>query len=510
MKLRRFAVLGVFISLLLLGSSTIAFAQSANGSKDNSQPWLVSLNFKGLEDLGEGWAYEGWVIIDGEPVSTGTFTVDENGVASQTTFGFEGSYHHRDLGPFVLTIEPSPDPDPAPSATHLLAGDFRGKRAKLRVNHPAALGNNFKRASGDFILAVPSDSSGATPYTHGIWWLNLDSTPSAGLSLPTLPAGWVYEGWVVGPDGPISTGTFTDVAAADSDGGGATAGPDGTPPFPGQDFVNPPTDLTGYAAVISIEPSPDNSPAPFTLKPLVDSNIEDLGAAGLSQSMENNAKGFVKGTAVLHQARRYEITIENLSDGQPLSPPIAITHRKQLSLFAKGELASPEIEAIAEDGNNGFAAELWPTFRKTTQVVPLSQPLTRYGTTVGDFSDTITFEIWARPGDRLTIASMLICSNDGITGLSGVRLPKWGERTYYSHAYDAGTEANSELSSDLVDPCSALGPHPLNGDPNGNENTAVAPTPIYLHDGIQGNGDLTDAHDWNNKISRITIERIED
>ena len=30
-----------------------------------------------------------------------------------------------------------------------------------------------------------------------------------------------------------------------------------------------PTDLTGGTAVISIEPVPDNSPAPFVLKPLV-------------------------------------------------------------------------------------------------------------------------------------------------------------------------------------------------------------------------------------------------
>ena len=108
----------------------------------------------------------------------------------------------------------------------------------------------------------------------------------AGLTLPELPAGWVYEGWVAGPDGPVSTGTFTDPAAADSDGAGPTGGPEASPPFPGQDFIDPPVNIIGQAAVISVEPSPDNSPAPFGIKPLIDDVIEDVGEGG-SQDMAN-------------------------------------------------------------------------------------------------------------------------------------------------------------------------------------------------------------------------------
>ncbi len=112
----------------------------------------------------------------------------------------------------------------------------------------------------------------------------------------TSPAGWVYEGWVVGPGGPVSTGYFTSVSGHDSDMGGPTAGPDPTPPFPGQDFINPLVSLIGFAAVISIEPMPDNNPGPFTLKPLVDGNIEDVGM-GVLQAMGNNAAGFPTGSA---------------------------------------------------------------------------------------------------------------------------------------------------------------------------------------------------------------------
>jgi hypothetical protein len=197
---------------------------------------------------------------------------------------------------FVLTIEPEPDPDPAPASTHYLAGDFSDGMASLTVADPAALGNDFMAAEGPYILNTPSTASDDTDYDAGIWWLDPDGGPSATLVLPDLPAGWEYEGWVVGPSGPITTGKFTAVDMEDSDGGGPTAGPDPTPPFPGQDYIDPLMPLIGYAAVITIEPMPDNSAAPFTLKPLIDSDIEDVGI-GVLQPMDNNAASFPTGSA---------------------------------------------------------------------------------------------------------------------------------------------------------------------------------------------------------------------
>jgi hypothetical protein len=123
------------------------------------------------------------------------------------------------------------------------------------------------------------------PYRNGIWWLiPTDSAPDAGLTLPTLPAGWIYEGWVASSsEGPVSTGTFLSGTGADSDGAGPTGGGDrdAAPPFPGQDFVNPAVDLTDDVArfaVISIEPVPDNDVGPFSYKPLVKA-IDRISAA---------------------------------------------------------------------------------------------------------------------------------------------------------------------------------------------------------------------------------------
>jgi hypothetical protein len=92
----------------------------------------------------------------------------------------------------------------------------------------------------------------------------------------------VYEGWAVVGGVPYSTGTFTSVTGADSDGAGSGAGPEAAPPFPGQDFITPALDLTPSTAVISVEPYPDNDPAPFAMKPLVG----DVGAEAAGTSVD--------------------------------------------------------------------------------------------------------------------------------------------------------------------------------------------------------------------------------
>ncbi|MEL6924791.1 MAG: anti-sigma factor [Bacteroidota bacterium] len=251
----------------------------------------LQLNLTGLEDLGSDFAYEGWLIVDGTAVSTGVFNVDANGVPDQSSFEIDRN-QLANAGAFVLTIEPSPDNDPAPSDVHILAGDFGESTASLTVDHRSALGNDFTGSTGQYILATPTD--GADNHeTSGVWWLDPTGGPSAGLDLPDLPKGWKYEGWAVIEGVPVSTGTFTDVAAADE--AALFSGTQPGPNYPGEDFLtnapaglNFPTDLRGAAVVISVEPSPDNSPAPFTLKPLlsmVPQNAEDHSPL----NMQNNA-----------------------------------------------------------------------------------------------------------------------------------------------------------------------------------------------------------------------------
>lgn len=364
MKWKKVSVMmfGIAGLLGLLWATTSATL--ASYKNDPVRTWFVGLDIDGLKDVGDGYVYEGWIIVDGQPVSSGTFTVGDDGALSQQNFAFEA--RRSQIGAFVLTIEPSPDSDPAPSDVHVLAGDFHGRYAKLSTYHPAV-----------------------------------------------------------------------------------------SPEFQGKD---------------------------------------------------------ISGTAVIYKAIRYEVTIENLTPGQPFSPPVVATHRRSANLFRMGHQASPEIEAIAEDGDASSAAALLRSLTQTSDVVSLGVPLTPHGSDAGGFSDTVTFDILARPGDRLSLATMLICTNDGFAGLDRAKLPRHGSNSFYAKGYDAGTEMNTELSQDIVDPCSGIGPIPLNGDPNGNEDALVDSDPhmpIRRHAGIQGSGDLTAAHDWDGPAAKVTVTRID-
>ena len=124
------------------------------------------------------------------------------------------------------------------------------------------------------------------------------------MSLPTLPAGWAYEGWAVIGGQPVTTGRFTAVDMVDMADpfSGAMAGP----PFPGEDFlVNAPagltfpTNLAGGTAVISIEPEPDDASTPFTLKPLV-GGIDAMAVDHETYAIPNAAATtFPTGTAMI-------------------------------------------------------------------------------------------------------------------------------------------------------------------------------------------------------------------
>jgi len=215
--------------------------------------------------------------------------------------------------------------------------------------------------------------------------------------------------------------------------------------------------------------------------------------------------------------RTYRVTLTNLTDGQPFSPPVAATHRPGLHMFQVGRLATDQLAAIAQDGNETPMFNLFNGANGVTQAVDVGRPLTPRGRMVGNFTDTVTFDITARRGDRLSLAAMLICTNDGFLGLDGIRLPDDEASTFFLVGWDAGRENNTERQQDIVEPCSVLGPvvlpgvHPSPNHDSGPGLTTTPPEPIHLHPGITGVGDLTPAlRNWKNPVARVSIERVGD
>jgi len=263
--------LRILTVLLILGLAGAAAADETNLS-------LSFTNLASLDPAVDG-LYEGWAIVGGAPVSTGVFNVNAAGEPVDPVTGdpvpvFDAGTDISGATSIKISLEPPMDADPAPSGLIVLSGDPVGDTALLTAAVPGL--DMLASATGAYILATPSDDAVDTMNgDQGIWFLTMPG-PMAGLvGLPDLGSAWTYEGWVVDVSGaapvPYSTGTFSAGDMADGDLAGCNGG---GPPFPGQDFTafhcGPVLDLDSgdFAAVISIEPVPDNNPGPFAFKPL--------------------------------------------------------------------------------------------------------------------------------------------------------------------------------------------------------------------------------------------------
>ncbi len=193
----------------------------------------------------------------------------------------------------------------------------------------------------------------------------------------------------------------------------------------------------------------------------------------------------------------YEITVENLTPAtgagarQPFSPPVLATHRRDLRIFRPGSLASDELAQVAEDAVSDPLVAFLENSDQTNDVVT--------GDGVILPGAQASYEIQAAAGKRrLSAVFMLVNTNDGFGGLDGVQLPLNGEKVYYVRAWDAGSEENTELATDIPGPCCGS---PGQGTPTSE--------PIRLHAGIHGGGDLDpNVYGWDDPVARVTIRRI--
>ena len=195
----------------------------------------------------------------------------------------------------------------------------------------------------------------------------------------------------------------------------------------------------------------------------------------------------------------YSVTIENLTSGQPFTPPVVVTHSAQADVFDVGQAASAEVQAVAENGNAdplqtllGASDAVFDTAAGTAPIMP------------GE-SATITVE--APAGSVLSAIMMLICTNDGFTGVDSVAVPATGSKSVDANAYDAGTETNTEDFVDIVPPCQDLIGVTSDDAGTGETNPALAEGGVIAaHAGIQGGTDLTVAdHGWTDPVAKIMV-----
>jgi hypothetical protein len=176
-----------------------------------------------------------------------------------------------------ITIEPDGDADSTPAGAGFIGGDIISREAALTTSGADALDTSFSSAAGSCVLATPT-SSDSTDALAGVWFTNAGGT-SAALTLPDLPTGWIYEGWISrSVEGVATLGRFEATDAPDSDlsgplrdAGGRVDNPGGAYSFPGSDFPyeEPPIDLVPGTVFVTIEPAIDqDGSGPFFLRVL--------------------------------------------------------------------------------------------------------------------------------------------------------------------------------------------------------------------------------------------------
>ena len=178
-----------------------------------------------------------------------------------------------------------------------------------------------------------------------------------------------------------------------------------------------------------------------------DDNTPDLGAATGTTST-------------------FKISFTNGSVGQPMTLPVVALHNPSVSFFDIGEAASLELQSIAEDGSNDLMLAL---VERSPGVSDSGQAFVD-AENQGPFNPgeiaTITLETDVDT-DVLTAVNMVICTNDGFTGVDSVALPTGTDTVRFEALpYDAGSEVNVINLEYWVPPCGGTGAN-LHDDENG-------------------------------------------
>lgn len=189
----------------------------------------------------------------------------------------------------------------------------------------------------------------------------------------------------------------------------------------------------------------------------------------------------------------YHVTITNITNSINFTPILLASHRKGVSLYELGSTASNELTAIAEGGD---IAPLSAVLQDDPRVADVQDS----GDLLGP-GESVTVTLSATHGaHNISMASMMLPTNDGFIALNSVKAPRHGTVTYYSPGYDAGTEPNDELCISIPGPtCGGEGPSPGAGGEGY----------VHINRGIHGIGDLApDVYDWRNPVAKITISRV--
>lgn len=200
----------------------------------------------------------------------------------------------------------------------------------------------------------------------------------------------------------------------------------------------------------------------------------------------------------------FDVTVTNLTGAQPLSPVAIIVHQAGYEVFAVGEPATVGLEELAEGGDN---TALLAEADADAAVVATSSG----GGAIGPAgSETVTVDVLESdlPGLLLSVSTMLVNTNDAISGVNGTAIGTMAVGDVVSLrtiAYDAGTELNTEMGSEIPGP--AGGGEGFNAARNDRADRVAMHAGVVSQDDGYASSSLSEQHRFDNPVTQLRIER---
>ncbi len=216
----------------------------------------ATLELSGFVEAGEGHHYEAWLELEDGTVSLHQFDGTEGTIDIEIE---DEALESAGSGRFLVTLQEDGTSGPsehvvveAPVRSYVGDYEFQSEAVPFDAWYDIAC------CKPRFEISTPTTAS-EDDEAFGVWLFGFDIQ-----AYESLEPQWVFEGWVITPEGRFSIGRFRD-QRPDSDGAGPGAGPESGYDAPGQDFIDEQVSLLGAQIEITVEPEPDNSPEPFSL-----------------------------------------------------------------------------------------------------------------------------------------------------------------------------------------------------------------------------------------------------
>ncbi len=144
----------------------------------------------------------------------------------------------------------------------------------------------------------------------------------------------------------------------------------------------------------------------------------------------------------------FQVTFYNNTYDQLMTPPVVAIHDPSVHLFQVGEVASDAIQVIAEMGNNAPLVDFAVANPEVVSAAGVA------GAAPFGAGESVSINLSTdAEGQVFSAVNMIICTNDGISGVDSVALPSGNEPVVImARPYDAGTRVNQDDSYSFFPP----------------------------------------------------------